>query len=142
MTDIRDKDWKCPECGSLKGMFHAETCSHYRPPIQESAAQLDAQDAHPPGHFFCKECGVEIDPRKSHACLGQLARQGTPHDPVTAPSHYTQTRLSAIEVIEDWKLGFNLGNCIKYIQRAPYKGQLEDLKKAAWYLQREINNRG
>lgn len=48
----------------------------------------------------------------------------------------------AIKVIEAWKLGFNLGNTVKYIARAELKGAtLEDLKKAAWYLAREIANR-
>lgn len=44
-----------------------------------------------------------------------------------------------IDVIEDWLLGFHLGNAVKYIARAGKKGdRLEDLKKAAWYLNREI----
>jgi hypothetical protein len=54
-------------------------------------------------------------------------------------SHYKQSKIEAIDVIEDWKLGFCLGNCIKYIARAEHKGQkLSDLEKALWYLDREI----
>jgi Protein of unknwon function (DUF3310) len=79
-------------------------------------------------------CGAH-DPMRA---LGQLAKPGTPHDPVNAPSHYTATKIAAIAVIEDWKLGFNLGQVIKYIARAPHKGGLEDLRKAQWYLAREI----
>lgn len=72
---------------------------------------------------------------------GELAKPGDEHNPVTAPSHYTALQPSAIEVIEAWKLGFNLGQVIKYIARAPFKGnRLEDLQKAAWYLAREIKN--
>jgi hypothetical protein len=42
-------------------------------------------------------------------------------------------------VIEAWELGFNLGNVIKYISRAGKKGsRIDDLKKAQWYLTREI----
>ena len=42
--------------------------------------------------------------------------------------------------IEDWNLGFNTGNAIKYIARAMHKGKLtEDLEKAIWYLRREID---
>jgi hypothetical protein len=51
----------------------------------------------------------------------------------------------AIKVIEAWGLGFCLGNTLKYISRAGKKDQgatLEDLKKARWYLDREIQNRG
>ena len=59
------------------------------------------------------------------------------------PSHYNMGKYEAIDVIEDWNLGFNLGNTIKYISRAGYKDKdktIEDLKKSLWYLQREINN--
>ena len=48
-------------------------------------------------------------------------------------------KYEAIDVIEDWGLGFNLGNVIKYISRAGHKDDiLQDLKKSLWYLQREI----
>lgn len=64
-------------------------------------------------------------------------------DPVNHPSHYGggDNPYEAIKVIEAWKLGFNLGNTLKYISRAEKKtNQLEDLKKALWYLDREIKN--
>ena len=47
----------------------------------------------------------------------------------------------AIKVIEDWNLGFHLGNTVKYICRAGLKAgnsALQDLEKAAWYLNRKI----
>lgn len=48
----------------------------------------------------------------------------------------------AIKVIEAWVLGFHLGNAVRYISRAGKKGDaLEDLRKARWYLDREIANR-
>ena len=48
--------------------------------------------------------------------------------------------IEPIEVIESWDLNFSLGNAIKYILRSPYKGkQIEDLEKARWYIDREIN---
>lgn len=47
-----------------------------------------------------------------------------------------------IDVIEDWKLGFNLGNVVKYVGRADHKGAASsDLYKALFYLNREIANR-
>ena len=58
------------------------------------------------------------------------------------PCHYNMGKYDAIDVIEDWNLGFNLGNTIKYISRAGHKDKdkiIEDLKKALWYLIREIN---
>lgn len=58
---------------------------------------------------------------------------------VDHPQHYNQGKFEVIDVIEDWNLGFHLGNTVKYIARSPYKGtQLEDLKKARWYLDRRI----
>lgn len=60
---------------------------------------------------------------------------------VEHPPHYggEQDPYEAIKVIEAWKLGFNLGNLLKYVCRAGKKdNRLKDLKKALWYLQREI----
>ena len=55
------------------------------------------------------------------------------------PKHYNMGKYEAIDVIDDWGLGFNLGNTVKYISRAGHKDNiLQDLKKALWYLDREI----
>lgn len=62
------------------------------------------------------------------------------HHPVNHPAHYqTASGLEVIEVIEAFGLNFSLGNAVKYILRAGKKGDaVEDLKKAAWYLAREV----
>lgn len=65
-------------------------------------------------------------------------------DNVNHPSHYggEDNPYEAIKVIEAWNLGFCLGNAVKYISRAGKKDkskEVEDLEKAVWYLQREIN---
>ena len=58
---------------------------------------------------------------------------------VDHPSHYNSGKFETIEVIEDWNLGFCLGNAVKYISRACHKGsETEDLKKAIWYINRHI----
>ena len=60
-------------------------------------------------------------------------------DPVNRPPHYTTGGIETIDFIEAKKLGYNLGNVVKYITRADHKGnKLEDLRKAQWYLSREI----
>lgn len=62
---------------------------------------------------------------------------------INHPSHYGgDTVYEVIKVIEAWGIGFHLGNTIKYIFRAGKKTQnpIEDLKKARWYLDREIQN--
>ena len=61
---------------------------------------------------------------------------------VNHPNHYggEDNPYEAIKVIESWDLGFNLGNTVKYISRAGKKiNTLEDLEKASWYINREIN---
>lgn len=61
---------------------------------------------------------------------------------VDHPKHYNVGGIEVIDAIEAWKLGFNLGNVVKYVARADYKSKpLEDLKKAKWYLEREIERR-
>jgi len=58
---------------------------------------------------------------------------------VNHPPHYQANGVEAIDVIDAFGLGFNLGNATKYILRAGRKGPpLTDLRKAAWYLDREI----
>lgn len=60
-------------------------------------------------------------------------------DRVNHPSHYTAYPVEAIEVTE--QLNFCRGNVVKYVMRAGLKDpatEIEDLQKAAWYLNREI----
>ena len=60
------------------------------------------------------------------------------------PSHY-KSHPSGVECIQITEhMGFNLGNAIKYIWRADLKnddGGIEDLKKAKWYIKRELSRR-
>ena len=58
----------------------------------------------------------------------------------TNPAHYKDLSPEPIDVIEGWGLGFHIGNAVKYLARAGKKGDaLEDLRKARWYLDREIS---
>ena len=60
-------------------------------------------------------------------------------DNINHPQHYNDGKIEVIDYIEDKNFNFNLGNAIKYISRAGKKGdKIEDLKKAIWYLEREI----
>ena len=62
-----------------------------------------------------------------------------PVERIDHPPHYTFGAIEVIDAIEDWRLGFHLGNVVKYVARSAYKGdQLADLRKARWYLEREI----
>lgn len=60
---------------------------------------------------------------------------------VNHPAHYNAGKIEVIEAIEDWKLGYHLGNTVKYVARAGKKDptkEIEDLEKGRWYLDRRI----
>ena len=78
---------------------------------------------------------------KNIDCVDGFMSDESSHDPVNNPSHYggLGNPYQTINVIEAWELNYRLGNVVKYISRAGKKGQrIEDLKKAQWYLNREI----
>jgi len=80
--------------------------------------------------------------RRDEAWLARNRPVQAPHCPVNNPAHYTEGRsFEPIDVIEDWELGFHLGNALKYIARAGRKGDShkEDLSKAIWYLNKELD---
>jgi Protein of unknwon function (DUF3310) len=83
--------------------------------------------------IICSECGYKYQYGCIHHCL-------TPPDPVN-PQHY-KSHPSGIECIEIAEhFSFCLGNVLKYVWRVGMKGNvLENLKKARWYLDREIAN--
>lgn len=61
-------------------------------------------------------------------------------DNVNNPKHYNMGDIEVIDFIDSWGLNFNLGNVIKYVTRCDYKGnKIEDLRKAIFYIEREIN---
>jgi hypothetical protein len=76
--------------------------------------------------------------KKSSALPKKKPRKESVHH----PEHYGgDTVYEAIKVIEAWSLGFCLGNTVKYISRAGKKdgaALINDLQKASWYLNREI----
>lgn len=60
---------------------------------------------------------------------------------VNHPAHYNAGKIEVIEFIEDQKLGYNIGNAVKYLARASKKDPTkvtEDLAKARWYIKREM----
>jgi hypothetical protein len=60
-------------------------------------------------------------------------------DLVNHPNHYTKGGIEVHDFISAWNMDFDTGNVIKYVTRAPYKGnKLQDLQKAKWYLDKLI----
>jgi hypothetical protein len=89
-------------------------------------------------HFCSKERN-----RPLHAFYNLTVEttEETMSDQVNNPKHYTDGKIEVIDFIEDKKLGFHLGNVVKYVARAGKKDPdkvLEDLRKAEWYLKRYI----
>ena len=100
----------------------------------------------------CSECPFEnitstcqaLTPTQNIAIANAYLNKNNetiPTDNVNNPTHYNTGTIEVITVIEDWKLNFNLGNAIKYIGRCEHKNnKKEDIKKAIWYLERELKN--
>lgn len=75
--------------------------------------------------------------------LAMIIEEDSPaHDPVNHPNHYT-SHPSGIECIQITEyMNFNCGNAIKYVWRCGLKESgtpIEDLRKAKWYIEREIS---
>ena len=89
--------------------------------------EIDAEESTNDAPTYAQEQLAEIERRKT----------------VDHPDYYKRGGVEAIDAIEAWELGFNLGNVVKYIARAgrKTKDSLQDLQKAAWYLDREIKRR-
>lgn len=113
------KRWECDVCANI---LHPEDYGKemnvvYDP---ESSGMVNDQ-GRIVERWMCSEWGIE------------------PKESVNHPNHYNTGKYEVIDVIEDWDLNFNLGNAIKYIARCNHKGNKEeDLKKAIFYINREI----
>ena len=87
-------------------------------------------------------CGAQVAVRfvRSVGCLLRVFGRYVMADLVNEPPHYRwlPNGVEAIDITENFN--FNLGNCLKYVIRSRHKGaHLQDLKKARWYLDREIH---
>lgn len=113
MTDC-SPDKMCEGC---KAALHGEACAC----MLEEALRYD-----PPGTYVSVKFG---QPKIEFIPIPDMVNQ---------PPHYKGNKFECIDIIEDFGLGFCLGNAVKYILRAGKKGdRLEDLRKAIWYLERE-----
>ena len=72
----------------------------------------------------------------------KVMKQILDREMVNHPDHYQGSGgMEVIDIIENYNLGFSLGNAIKYILRSNKKGSAkQDLEKAIWYIRREMNN--
>jgi translation initiation factor 2B subunit (eIF-2B alpha/beta/delta family) len=82
------------------------------------------------------EAIAESDPYGAQKVMKEIQER----EMVNHPDHYQGNKTEVIDIIEDYNLGFSLGNAIKYILRADKKGnKKQDLEKALWYLKRELS---
>jgi hypothetical protein len=120
------------------------------------AAHPDAKPADVAAKFGVKAQYVYVIRSKMKQAVSKFLRpDGTPKirlqsaetpapaptapDMVNHPPHYKTGGIETIDFIEAKSLNYHLGNVIKYVTRADHKGnRLENLKKAQWYLEREI----
>ena len=90
----------------------------------------------------CKESSYLLEGDGKWDWTDEMIEGLASNDTVNHPSHYTQGKIECIDFIEDKRLGYHLGNACKYIVRCQLKNggknRIEDLKKAAWYIDRQI----
>ena len=133
---------KCSKCKyeDLSGL--KEPCCECKNNIDPSTLKwVKAKDCYVPKNksanctISCKEGNKDF----SNEDYGFKEISKDEVDMVNHPPHYVGHGIEPIEFIESHNLNFNLGSAVKYIARAPYKGtELLDLKKAKWFIEREI----
>lgn len=121
--------------------------------IQEPICSLNSNDE---SIMYCTSCNKKFEFGIQTKCINDglihnvISMKKSEYEKrtqsdVNHPQHYggAENIYEAIKVIEAWRLGFCLGNAIKYIARAGKKDEqkyIEDLEKAAWYLNRKIES--
>ena len=138
--DPDQREYTVEDMGFRPGRVHVDSVNHPNPAVDDKkfADSLRNVIKHERNWKY-RDGAVDLN-------YGDTAREvdeslDTGFDPVDKPSHYAEGRkYEPIDVIEDWELGMHLGNATKYISRAGRKGdELEDLKKARWYIDRRIS---
>ena len=136
-----------PKIKTSEVMEKLKTSKTYTYVLMSKARRLNKEQSAPRGKLLYRLTGTQaVMAQKMGIPIDDYARAqgevvGIAPDPVNHPKHYTAGGIETIDFIEAKKLGYNLGNVVKYITRAGHKGNhLEDSRKAQWYLTREINS--
>jgi hypothetical protein len=134
-----------PKIKTAEVMEKLRTSKTYTYVLMSKARKLNKEQSAPKGKLLYRLTGTQAMlaqkmgvPVEDYAKLhGEVV--GVAPDPVNNPAHYTAGGIETIDFIEAKKLNYNIGNVVKYLTRADHKGnKLEDLRKAQWYLSREI----
>jgi len=127
---------KCNWTGYMQGLANKLPVGCLECSVQKSRHNVNSN--------ICQVCGgALVDDNVSRLCLCDIVKEKNKSiDMVNSPKHYTFGTIEVITVIDDWQLGFYEGQVIKYVGRAKHKGnELQDLKKAQWYLNRLIEQK-
>ena len=117
---------RCAGCDQFRGQPHLEKCDMR---ICDCGIKF----------LYCEQCNPTPAPPSDFPIPLDTSEIGNEPEKINHPSHYKGKGMEAIDVIEAFELGFNLGNVVKYVLRSSRKGdRRENLLKALWYLDREI----
>lgn len=136
-NEIVSADDLCSSCGHRAGLHIAQL---YASDPVINFAGVCTHRSHNPSTHDDTECKCRRFVKKADVMLTPA-----PFEAIVHPPHYggADNVYEVIKVIEAWNLSFCLGNTVKYISRAGKKDPtktIEDLKKARWYLDRQISN--
>lgn len=115
---------RCKYCCYEKGDCYGKDCAHGIETWLNAPCANEPENPHADKHVDLQQVADEVA-----------------HDNVNHPDHYNHGKIEVIDFIEDQHLGFHLGNAVKYISRAGRKNPdktIEDLRKAVWYINRQI----
>ena len=120
----------------MNNEIECDACHH---PNSKHKAKAD-KESYAWISFLCTECGCK-QTITSPQNVEDTEFKRLKNDPVNHPSHYIShpSGVECIQVTEH--MNFNVGNAVKYLWRADLKNGLEDLRKARWYVDREIERR-
>ena len=132
----------CPaSCENCNGNCEFHYKKYLNEEIEVNKSDLKDADAEPIDTNV-KDIDEQIDRKEvKEKVLDEVKEESVENDPVNHPSHYTDTNIEVMDYIEDKGFNFALGNAVKYISRAGKKDKnktIQDLEKAEWYLNREI----
>ena len=139
VKDSYAREYTVEDMGFRPGRVHVDSVKHPNPAVDDKKFAEWVRDGIQCGRNWRYHGGATDLNYGAHD--SGTAIDDPIFDAVDRPSHYAEGRkYEPIDVIEDWELGMHLGNATKYISRAGRKGdELEDLKKARWYIDRRIS---
>ena len=123
----------------VMNVFHIHTCTHFRDAWMGYYTNCEGTNNLPEIHYYQFVADIDVqkfvDSRNPKSDIPTL-------EMVNHPKHYNVKGFEVIDIIDAFNLNFNMGNALKYLLRADRKGnKVQDLQKALWYLQREINTK-